>query len=169
MNFKEIDIQSIKMNPFTLIGEQWMLISAKKDDVCNTMTASWGGLGVLWSKNVVSVYIRPQRYTNEFVDGSNHFTLSFFDESYKKTLAYLGRVSGRDEDKIAKSELTLINDENMVAFEEAELIIVCKKIYKQQLMKDCFIDDSISSSVYPDDDFHYLYVGEIEKIYVKEK
>jgi len=169
MNVKEIDIQSIKMNPFTLIGEQWMLISAKKDDVCNTMTASWGGLGVLWSKNVVSVYIRPQRYTNEFVDGSHHFTLSFFDESYKKTLAYLGRVSGRDEDKIAKSELTLINDENMVAFEEAELIIVCKKIYKQQLMKDCFIDDSISSSVYPDDDFHYLYVGEIEKIYVKEK
>jgi len=169
MNFKEIDIQSIKMNPFTLIGEQWMLISAKKDDGCNTMTASWGGLGVLWSKNVVSLYIRPQRYTNEFVDGSNHFTLSFFDESYKKTLAYLGRVSGRDEDKIAKSELTLINDENMVAFEEAELIIVCKKIYKQQLMKDCFIDDSISSSVYPDDDFHYLYVGEIEKIYVKEK
>jgi len=169
MNVKEIDIQSIKMNPFTLIGEQWMLISAKKDDGCNTMTASWGGLGVLWSKNVVSLYIRPQRYTNEFVDGSNHFTLSFFDESYKKTLAYLGRVSGRDEDKIAKSELTLINDENMVAFEEAELIIVCKKIYKQQLMKDCFIDDSISSSVYPDDDFHYLYVGEIEKIYVKEK
>jgi len=169
MNFKEIDIQSIKMNPFTLIGEQWMLISAKKDDGCNTMTASWGGLGVLWSKNVVSLYIRPQRYTNEFVDGSNHFTLSFFDESYKKTLAYLGRVSGRDEDKIAKSELTLINDENMVAFEEAELIIVCKKIYKQQLMKDCFVDDSISTSVYPDDDFHYLYVGEIEKIYVKEK
>ena len=83
------------MKPFEKIGSQWMLISAEKDGKVNTMTASWGGVGVLWGKNVVTVYIRPQRYTKEFVDANDTFTLSFFDGNYMKELGYLGKVSGR--------------------------------------------------------------------------
>ena len=165
---KKINIQDFKINPFEAIGRQWLLISAKKDGKCNTMTAAWGGLGVLWSKNVSTIYVRPQRYTDEFVDGSDYFTLSFFDESYKKTLGYLGRVSGRDEDKIAKSELTLIDKDNMVGFEEASLVIVCRKIYKQVLEKACFVDEEIDHKIYPDEDYHHMYVGEVEGIYIKD-
>ena len=105
MEFKKTDIKTMEMKPFEKIGSQWMLISAEKDGKVNTMTASWGGVGVLWGKNVVTVYIRPQRYTKEFVDANDTFTLSFFDGNYMKELGYLGKVSGRDEDKIAKSGL----------------------------------------------------------------
>lgn len=70
------------------------------------MTASWGGVGVLWNKNVATVYIRPQRYTKEFVDGNEKFTLTFFSEQYRNALTYLGRVSGKDGDKIKESGLT---------------------------------------------------------------
>lgn len=168
MSFKKVDIHSIKMNPFDLIGDQWLLISAKKEDVYNTMTASWGKMGVLWNKHVATVYIRPQRYTNEFVDESDYFTLSFFDESYKKTLGYLGSVSGRDEDKIAKSTLSLVDEGKMVSFQEAELVFVCKKIYKQRIEEECFVDTTIKEKVYPEKDYHYMYIGEIEEVYIKE-
>ena len=95
MEFQKKDVKSIEMKPFEKIGSEWMLISAKKDDRVNTMTASWGGLGVLWGKNVVTVYIRPQRYTKEFVDAQDTFTLSFFGGEYMRELGYLGKVSGR--------------------------------------------------------------------------
>ena len=102
MSYKKIDINEIVLNPFKTIGNDWLLISALKDGVTNTMTASWGGIGVIWNKNVVTVYIRPQRYTREFVDNSDYFSLTFF-EGYKKELGILGSKSGRDCDKIKET------------------------------------------------------------------
>lgn len=94
------------MKPFEKIGSEWMLISAAKDGKANTMTASWGGIGVLWGKNVATVYIRPQRHTKEFVDAGDTFTISFFGGEHMKELGYLGKVSGKDvPDKIEQSGL----------------------------------------------------------------
>ena len=98
--FKEIKAQELKINPFEMIGIDWMLITVKKDEKVNTMTASWGGLGVIWNKNVVTIYIRPKCYTKEFIDNSDTFSVTILGEEYRKELSYLGTISGRSEDKI---------------------------------------------------------------------
>ena len=115
--WKEIAPEALEKSPFQMIGKDWMLVTAEKDGKANTMTASWGGLGVMWGKNVAFIVIRPQRYTKEFIDGSDTLSLSFYDESFRKQLSYLGAVSGRDEDKIAKAGLTLTHDGETPYFE----------------------------------------------------
>lgn len=166
--FKEILPENINKNIFSLIGKDWMLISATNGEKTNAMTASWGGAGVMWNKNVVCAVIRPQRYTKEFVDSSDFFTLSFFDESYRETLGYFGRVSGRDEDKIKNTGLTVKNIENgVVGFEEAKMMIVCKKLYASPLAEEGFIDKTLIEKNYKDGDFHVAYIGEIIKVMEK--
>lgn len=167
-NYKEIKPEEFNESTFKLIGKDWMLITAEKDNKVNTMTASWGGFGVLFNKNVVYTVIRPQRYTKEFVDNSDTFSLTFFDESLRKELSYLGRVSGRDEDKISKAGLTVKYENNTPYFEEAKIAIICRKIYAQEFKPECFIADGIDEKVYPNKDYHTLYISEIEKIYVRE-
>ena len=97
MMFHEIAPKTLTENVFSLIGDRWMLITAGTPDHCNTMTASWGGLGVLWRKPMATIYVRPQRYTFGFIEQSDEFTLSFFGPQWKKALSYCGAVSGRDE------------------------------------------------------------------------
>ena len=101
--FFEIKPAELKGNPFEMIGKQWMLITAKKDDKINTMTASWGTLGVIWNKNVATIYVRSERYTKEFIDNTERFSLTFFSENYRKELSYLGMISGKYENKIEKA------------------------------------------------------------------
>ncbi len=147
---------------FSLIGEKWMLVAATdKNGKTNAMTASWGGLGVLWGKKVAFVFIRPQRYTKKFVDDADVFSLSFFDDSYKKMLGYMGKVSGRDEDKLAKSGLTVKSVGGAPVFKEASLTLVCRKMYRQTLDEKCFVDESNIGKWYPEKDYHDVYVAEI--------
>jgi len=162
---KEIDINNLQINPFSKIGTEWMLITSTNGKQINSMTASWGGLGVLWNKNIAFIFIRPERYTKKFIDSSNEFSLNFFDEKYKKTLTYFGTVSGRTEDKISNSNLhtTFIN--NIPSFEESSLVINCKNLYKQELNPDCFIDKSLDSLHYPGKNYHMLYIAEIVGAY----
>lgn len=166
--FENIDIKGLKINPFEL-KNKWMLVTAQKDGVVNTMTASWGGFGVMWNKEVVFVVIRPQRYTKEFVDTADSFTLSFFDESYKKDLAYLGKVSGRDEDKLSKTSLTVTNTDSAPYFDEAEMVIVVNKLYMQPMGKEYFLDKELIERWYPQSDYHFLYVAEVTEILQKAK
>ena len=165
--FKEIKSEELTGNPFTKLSKDWTLITAKKDNKVNTMTASWGGFGVMWNKNVAYIVIRPQRYTKEFVDSSDRFSLSFFDNSYKDKLSYLGTVSGRDEDKIAKANLTITSDNDTPYFYEADTVLICKKLLATDFKEDNFIDKSIIDKNYPKEDYHTLYIGEIEKVLVK--
>lgn len=153
----------IKQNVFELIGKDWCLIAASKDDQYNMMTASWGGLGVLWNKSVATIYIRPQRYTKEFVDDSEYFTLSFFDESYRKMLSVMGSKSGRDIDKENYEGLHGSIKDGAVYFEEAKLTLKCRKIYQDTLKPECFLDDSIEGH-YPIQDYHDVYIGEILEV-----
>ena len=151
-------------NVFSLIGDRWMLVAATdKSGMTNAMTASWGGVGVLWGKKVAFVFIRPQRYTKKFVDEAERFSLSFFDDSFKKTLGYMGKVSGRDEDKIAKSGLTLSDINGVPVFKEASLTLVCRKLYRQTLEEKCFLETDNIDKWYPQRDYHDVYVAEIEQ------
>lgn len=178
MSFKELVLSDLKINPMDLIGKDWWLITAgNENNGYNTMTAAWGSIGAIWDKKIngkktitpiVSIYIRPQRYTKVFMDKEDYFTLSVFDDSYKKTLGYLGRVSGKDENKIEKAGLTPLFSDNTTYFKEAKMVFVCKKIYMDRLKEESFIDENIILENYSDKDFHYQYIGEILKVYVKE-
>ena len=151
-----------KDDVFSLIGDRWMLVAATdKDGKTNAMTASWGGLGVLWGKKVAFVFIRPQRYTKKFVDDAENFSLSFFEESYKPMLGYMGKVSGKNEDKIKKSGLTVQYKDGAPVFKEASLTLICRKMYRQTLEEDCFIDKTNIGKWYPQKDYHDMYVAEI--------
>lgn len=152
----------LKESVFSLIGDRWMLVAATdKSGKTNAMTASWGGMGVLWGKKVAFVFIRPQRYTKRFVDEADKFTLSFFDDSYKNMLGYMGKVSGKDEDKITKSGLTVTDKDGAPVFKEASLTLVCRKMYRDTLKEENFIDKSNIEKWYPQKDYHDVYVAEI--------
>lgn len=161
---KEIKHELLEENPFKIIGEDWLLLTAKKDGKVNTMTASWGGLGIMWGKKVAYIFIRPQRYTKEFVDFADKLSVSVLPSKFKKELSYLGTVSGRDEDKISKANLTLKDYEDVPTFEEARLTLICKKLYAQELKEDCFIEKENIEKWYPNKDYHTMYVVEIENI-----
>ena len=170
MSLKAIDMKKLKFNPMTLIGKEWMLVSAGNEKSFNTMTAQWGHLGAIWNGDMPTsvIYLRPQRYTRSFVDKENYYTLSFFDEAYKKDLMYLGTHSGRDEDKLAKTSLTPVFSDESVYFKEAKMVFVCRKVYRGKLHEESFVDQDILKKNYPEHDFHYVYIGEIVKAYVNE-
>lgn len=169
MAFTPISPNQIQGNPFELIGKDWMLITAGDANKCNTMTASWGQLGIMWNKPVAMAYIRPQRFTRQFVEEQARFTLSFFDgDRYRPALNLLGTKSGRDGDKIAEAGLHTVLLDNTPAFEEAKLVLVCRKLYQADLQQPHFIDPALVGQYYPDKDFHRLYVGEIEQAYIQE-
>jgi len=163
--FNLVSPDSFDFSPFRLIGKDWMLITAEKAEKVNTMTASWGGMGVMWNKNVAYIVVRKSRFTKEFIDGSDSFSLSFFDhKENNKKLAYLGTVSGRDEDKIQKADLTVAHYDGIPYFDEAKTVIVCKKLCCQPIEPQSFIMKEIDEQYYSDKDYHDLYIGEITGI-----
>ena len=161
MQFKQITPEELDDNAFKMIGKDWMLITAEKDGKQNTMTASWGGVGINWGKPVVYIFIRPQRYTKEFVDAADTFSLSILPENFRKELSYLGTVSGRDENKINKAGLTIEHDGPTPFFAEADTAFICKKLYAQELKPECFIDKSCDEKWFANKDYHIMYVAEI--------
>ena len=168
MNFKEIKPEELQKNPFQMIGKEWLLVTAEKDGKANTMTASWGGLGVMWGKNVAYIVLRPQRYTKEFVESHDCFTLSFYPEEYKKALSLCGSKSGREIDKAEETGLIPVFDQAAPYFEQASLVLVCKKLYAQPMDPAGFVDKALDSRWYPDKDYHKMFVGEVIKVLVKE-
>lgn len=162
---KEFDVSSLSFNPFERIGKDWCLITAGSKESFNTMTASWGGVGILWNKPVATCYVRPQRYTKEFIDREEYFTLTFFPDGYRKALSLCGSVSGRDHDKPAEAGITPLFTCGTVAFEEADLVLVCKKLFAQPMAEESFVDRDVLEKNYPERDLHTIYVGEIVKAF----
>ncbi len=165
--FKEIKIGDMKFNPFSMISKEWMLLTAGNAEKCNTMTVSWGSLGVLWKSPVSSVYVRPTRYTLEFLNREKYYSLCVFDEKYRAALNYCGSHSGRDGDKIKAAGLTPAFDEAAPYFKEAKLVLICRKLYRQDFRPECFIEKSLDAENYPKKDYHKMFVGSIEKVLVK--
>ncbi len=158
--FRSIKPDSIKDNVFKLIGKDWMLVTAGTKDSFNIMTASWGGMGVLWDKKVSIVFIRPTRYTFEFLEKSEVYTLSFLEEQYRDILMYCGTNSGRDVNKVAETSLTPVFGIGSLHFAEPRLVLEIKKIYFQEITPERFLDKAIPQ-YYPKKDYHRVYVGEI--------
>lgn len=158
----EIPPEQIADNVFKLIGRDWMLIAAGTPDAFNMMTASWGALGELWGKRVAFCFVRPHRYTFQFMERASRFSLNFFDEAYRPALDFCGSHSGRDVDKAQATGLTPVAGvEGAVYLAQARLVLECRKLYAQDLSPDCFVDPQIVLRNYPQRDYHRLYVGEI--------
>jgi len=165
--FQSVDPKALTSNLFSLLDDRWALVTAGTREHCNAMTVSWGGLGVLFHKNVATIYVRPQRYTYELLEQHSEFTLSFFDLSYRPVLTMFGSKSGRDMDKIKESGLTLqMEGEEAPYFGEAELVLVCRKLYRQDLDPAGFIDPDLHQ-FYENQDYHRMYIGEITQAMVR--
>ena len=163
--FKAIKAEELNENVFKMIGTDWLLVTAEKEGKANTMTASWGAAGIMWGKPCAFVFIRPQRYTKEFVDAGDVFTLTFFDGEKKKEMSYLGSVSGRDEDKITKAGLHVEEVDGAPTFSEGKIVIVCKKLMETPLNPADFKENWIEEKWYPAKDYHIMYTAEILAAY----
>ena len=163
--FHSVKADSFDHSPFRLIGKEWMLITAGKNEKVNSMTASWGGLGVIWGQNVAYIVVRKSRFTKEFIDASNSFSLCFFDHNkYGEMLKYMGSKSGRNEDKIKEARLTTRYYNQTPFFDEASTVFICNKLCRQPITPENFTVDGINEKWYPDRDYHDLYIGGIMEI-----
>ena len=166
--FQPYPSEMLDINPFTKIGTEWMAVTAGDKDKVNTMTASWGTIGVLWGKNIVTIYVRDSRYTKEFIDAKDTFSLTFFDVSDKENklaLKSFGAVSGRDEDKISNAKMHVDYAADGTPYiDEGNLVLVCRKMSATKILPEQFIDASIDSDWYKSKDYHTMYVAEITQI-----
>lgn len=160
-------MQSLEVDIFKTFRNDWALLTAGSLSDFNTMTVSWGGLGTLWNKSVATVYVRPCRHTFGYMENNEYFTVSFYPEDYKKDLAVLGKLSGRDGDKVAKTRLTPIAAENSITFSQAKLTLVCKKLYAQDLDPSAIPQDIMEAS-YAVEPVHKMYIGEVVQILTKD-
>ncbi len=167
---KKTDLSILaKENAFDLIGKEWMLVTAGTEEKCNTMTASWGGIGWLWNKPVAFIFIRPERYTHEFIEQNARLTLSFYKEEYRKALQLCGSKSGRDMNKIEAAALTPVKlQSGAITFAEARMTLDCHKLFKTEMKKADFIDKETLGRWYNDNpggSLHDIYVVEIDDVY----
>lgn len=166
---KKQSIDEFTCNPVNQFDKKWALVTAGDASGVNTMTISWGAVGELWGKSVTFTFIRPQRYTKQFIDRQQTYSVCFFDEAYREELSYLGRVSGKDEDKIRNSGLTVAFVDGTPYFEQAQTVLICKKLYSQKLEKAAFLAPEIPQKVYAGDDYHTMYISEILSLYQAER
>jgi len=165
-NFTKLDPRKINDNVFKAIGDDWMLITAGTTGSFNTMTASWGTMGILWNLPIAVCFIRPQRYTYLFTERSEYYTLSFFESRHKDILRFCGSKSGRDCDKIKQTGLRPFSTGlGNVSFEQARLIFECRKLYADDLKPDHFIIKELINRNYPKKDFHRFYIGEVLNVF----
>ena len=168
MTFIESHPREITENVIKLIGRQWMLITSGTKDNYNMMTASWGGLGILWYKPVCFIFVRPSRYTYQYLERDDNFSISFLNEDYKSLLNILGTKSGRDINKMEEANLTPVEDLDTIYFQEARMVFICKKIYTHDINNKNFITP-IREDVYKDGDYHRMYICEIVKCLIKNE
>lgn len=166
MDFKQINVRDIKNNLVKMISDDWMLISAGNAEASNTMTASWGFMGEMWHKDCAAVVIRPSRHTYKFTEENDYFSLCFFDEQYRDALKLCGSKSGRDIDKIKATGLTPVYSDGTVYYEQANTVVICRKMYAADLDPAAFTDKEALDS-YGGTNYHRVYVGEIVKVLTK--
>lgn len=167
---KKISPASISDNLIDIIGREWMLVTAGTPDHFNAMTANWGEVGFLWNKPVVTIFIRPERYTFEFIEKNDYFTLSFLGEQNREIHKICGSKSGRDIDKIKETGLhPSVTELGNVIYAESRLSIECRKLYKDVIRKENFLDTSIFEKWYTvSGNPHYMYVAEVVNVWLEE-
>ncbi len=167
-DFKVIKADEISGNLIKMIGSDWMLITAGSKEKFNTMTASWGFAGVIWNRPSAICFVRPERHTFGFIERADNYTLSFFSDEYKDALKLCGTKSGKNTDKPKEAGLTpKILPNGTVSFEEASLILSCRKVYADTIKPENFLVQHIIDNVYNKEGFHKMYIGEITQILKK--
>ena len=165
--YKQIAPNKIPGNIVKMLSQDWMLITAGSNDKSNMMTASWGGLGVLYDKPVTFCFINPTRYTYQLIETNDTYTLTFYTEAYREALNYCGSHSGKDGDKVKGAGLTPITTPTgSKAFSEAWLIIECRKLVSQSLTPEAVSDKKIKEQ-WAGKQMHKMYIGEIINVWVK--
>ena len=162
---QKIGFDQLELNPFTVIGNDNFLLTAGGMSDWNTMTTGWGGLGYIWNEPAAFVFVRKERYTLSFLERSDIFTLSFFPPEKKSVLTFCGTTTGRDTDKATGAGITPVQLDGGVAFDEANLVMTCRKIAETVLDDDALIDESIKS-FYPLGDWHRMFIGRILGVYI---
>jgi len=159
---KEIDVRELCGKPVDLWANQWLLLTSGTMEDCNMMTVAWGSIGCMWSKPFAQIVVRPHRHTFGYLERADCFTLCAFPEKYRKALQTLGTISGRDGDKLSQTDLTLRKSTKVLSpsYNEASLVLECRKIYVQDIDPKGFLDPSIDGN-YPNEDYHRVYFGEI--------
>ena len=155
-------LENLSYNPFKKFHEQWGVVTAGTKEKFNSMTISWGSMGTIWGKPMITVFIRPHRYTYEFLNSNDYFTVSFYDKKYKKALGIMGSKSGKDFDKVQLTGLTPKFLENGITYEEATETYVCKKIYMKEMDKSKFTEKF--GDMYKDEPAHYVIFGELVNV-----
>ena len=171
--FRDYDWRTLSENVWRLIGNDWMLVTAGSMASWNTMTASWGGFGHLWNMDVVFAFVRPSRHTLSFMEKNEGFTIAFLGPERRDVLQVCGSTSGRDTDKAAVAKITprlfaAPDIPGRVSFEEARLVLSCRKVHAQDLDPRGFIDPRIAAN-YTGGDLHRLYVGAVEAAWETER
>lgn len=167
--FREITPDGLNYSPFQLIGNDWILITAPdetKESGANAMTASWGGLGVLWNKPVATIYVRPQRYSYDLCEKAERIALCILPDEYRASLTYCGRNSGRDKDKLKDCSLDCAEIYGVKVINQSKIALICKKAYADNLKEDNFVNREHLKHYAGD--YHRVYILEIEKILVKD-
>ncbi|MDY2790374.1 MAG: flavin reductase family protein [Lachnospiraceae bacterium] len=165
---KEITVSEIKDNLFDVLKDKWALVSAGTEEKCNTMTVSWGGFGIFWNKPTATIYIRPQRYTKEFIDACDCFSISVLPEEFREALKYCGVKSGRDvADKFEAAGITKAFEDGVPYVKEAQMVLVCKKLCEGDIDPDTFLEKENDAINYPNKDYHRYYIAEIKKVMVQ--
>jgi len=168
MAFIKKNIEELQFNPVSMIGKEWFLLTSGTPEEYNTMTCSWGGIGVMWNAPTITAYVRASRYTFEYLEKNDKFTVCVFPEEYRKALAFCGSHSGRDVDKVKETGLTPAAFDGVPGFAEAKLVFVCEKVYAQMLEENCFIDRENLEKLYAKDAMHKMYLGRITAVYEKQ-
>lgn len=155
-------------NVFEEIGTRWMLLTAwdRQNGRVNAMTASWGGMGVLWNRPVLFAFVRPQRYTNGLLEETDICSACFLEDGHREKLKICGTQSGRDTDKIAASGLTPVDLSGVWGFAEASRVLKLRKLFVTNMEKQHFVDPTLLAN-YTAGDYHRVYVFEIETAYEK--
>lgn len=166
--FKKIDIQDFSGNVFSLFKNENALLTAGSMECHNQMTIAWGTLGMLWRKPIAIVYVKPTRYTFDFMNKNDYFTISWFKENNREIMKICGTMSGRDINKDDRCQLTPFDLKFGVTYQQAELVILCRKIYVDDFQMCEMLDERIME-IYPDEKFHRRYIGEIIAIYQQEQ
>jgi len=157
-------LDQLPLQPYFIWDKTWFLLTAGDfaSGHFNTMTVSWGSLGCIWNKPFAQVFVRPGRYTFEFIEKYDTFSLCAFGKEYRKDLNILGTQSGRDGDKIARTKLTPCAAQKIAApvFEQASLALECRKMFRSEMLPGQILNESVFDN-YPERDFHWIYFGEI--------
>ena len=168
MKLHPVELERLTPEILHVFGRQPQLLTAGDKTGLNTMTIGWCQLGRLWNLPVCTVYVRPERYTYQFMESHDYFTVSILPEEAKNVTALWCGKSGRDVDKVKESGFTVAGAAcGAPYFEEAGLVLVCKKAYWQDMDPTHFLDGELDGKWYPERDYHRIFIGEIVEVLKK--